>query len=176
MTAFNNKSQLGANNLTIIFGALAIILAFAAIVVGICQYRRMPSFKTKVLSEDLEMQRIVALRSINAPTRPVSAAIGAAGAHNSLWEGRSSPLIDSNTPPPRFLLEQESNAPPTYPAIIASKQQISVQIDLNLDRALVYELEPKLDNGARAETTKGAKDDDSIPATSYLEYELPNQY
>ncbi|KAK5738913.1 hypothetical protein LTR17_005639 [Elasticomyces elasticus] len=177
MTDSTNTPKLAANDLTIVFGALATILAFAAIIVGICQYRRMPSFETQVLQEDLEMQPIVASSSINDPTRSVSAAISASSIRHAPREECSSPSMQPNTPPPPFTFKRESNAPPSRPAMIASKQHSGVQIDLALDQALIHELEPKVDEGAKAKSTNGAKDDNkgSIPATSYLEYELPDQ-
>ncbi|KAK5731399.1 hypothetical protein LTR15_001339 [Elasticomyces elasticus] len=55
-----DKLQLGANNLAVIFGTLATVLAVAGFVVGLCQYFRMSGItRATSTEEDLEMQRII---------------------------------------------------------------------------------------------------------------------
>ncbi|KAK4888629.1 hypothetical protein LTR27_012473 [Elasticomyces elasticus] len=73
MASSPEELQIGANNLAVIFGTLATVLAVAGFVVGLCQYFRM-SGSTRATSsqEDLKMQRMISqnLHSTLTPPTP----------------------------------------------------------------------------------------------------------
>ncbi|KAK5681897.1 hypothetical protein LTS10_006431 [Elasticomyces elasticus] len=113
----NELQHDAANNLTIIFGVLAAILAFTAIVLGICQYRRMPSSKReRSPAADFEMQPIRTSSCTNGPTTPLAAVTAAAAGHTA-----PAKLPDTPTTP----LPPPSTSGPDSTSLFhtASKQQ-----------------------------------------------------
>ncbi|KAK3635589.1 hypothetical protein LTR56_014629 [Elasticomyces elasticus] len=155
-----DKTQVGANKLTIIFGLLATVLAVATIVLGLCQYRRMPSFRAEVLSGDIEMQQpIIASSSTNTSTRSASATTNASVMHDAAPEESSKSSIHSNTSaaPFAFKHKQEMKAPSSDLRMIPSKQQSSVRATRDHDIVPAYEPEAPSYEGA-----KGPDDRDSI--------------